>query len=100
MDWKEKLLEEGFIEVGPFRVELTLDQTFMDLEYIPRVAVYDEVTGSWYVLRNPIPRGETLDESWRNAVEVLERVCLEGNADLGEEEVSRRFVAALRSLCR
>ena len=99
MDWKKRLLEDGFIEVGQFRVELTLDQTFMDLEYLPRIAVYDEVTGAWYVLRNPIPKGDTLDESWKNAVEVLESVCRQENADLGDRNVSRRFIEALKSLC-
>jgi len=100
MDWKKALLEDGFIEVGPFRVELTLDQTFMELDYIPRIAVYDEVTGAWYVLRNPIPKGETLDESWKNAVEVLEDVCRRKNADLGNPEVSRRFIEVFSHLCR
>ncbi len=99
MDWKKRLLEDGFIEVGPFRVELTLDNTFLEMDYIPRVAVYDGETARWYVLRNPIPKGTTLDEGWRNAVDVLEEVCRQENADLGDPEVSRRFIEIFSSLC-
>ena len=100
MDWKKRLLEDGFIEVGPFRVELTLDNTFLEMDYIPRIAVYDGETARWYVLRNPIPKGETLDEGWKNAVDVLEEVCRQKNADLGDCEVSRRFIETFSSLCR
>ncbi len=100
MDWKKKLLEEGFLELGPFRVELSLDNTFLDLDYIPRVIVYDEVSGSWYVMRNPIPRGETLSEGWKNAVDVLERACRLEEVDLGDREVSRRFIEVFRKFCR
>lgn len=100
MDWKKRLLEDGFIEVGPFRVELTLDNTFLEMDYIPRIAVYDGETARWYVLRNPIPKGESLDEGWKNAVDVLEEVCRQKNADLGDPEVSRRFIETFSSLCR
>lgn len=94
---KAQLLREGYLEVGDFRVELTLDNTFLDFEYVPRVAVYHGKRG-WYVVRNPIPKGERLDECWENAVSFLEKVVRgEVIPDLGEEEVSREFAEALRS---
>jgi len=100
MKWdeaKETLLRDGFIEFADFRIELTLDNTFLDIDYIPRVAVYYEGDGRWHVLRNPIPKGETLEEGWRNAVEVLERV-LRGDVqpDLGSEDVSAEFLRQFR----
>ena len=99
MDWKRHLREEGYLEFGDFRVELTLDNTFMDIDYIPRVIVYDGKTGRWHVLRNPIPKGETLDEGWDNAVSVLERIASgEEEPVFGDDEVARRFAGALRSL--
>ncbi|NJE04214.1 hypothetical protein [Thermococcus sp. MV11] len=99
MDWKRKLREEGYIELEGFRVELTLDNTFMDLDYIPRIIVYDEETGRWHVLRNPIPKGKTLEESWDNAVGVLERIARgEEEPVFGEEGVGERFLRALGDL--
>ncbi|WP_367884074.1 hypothetical protein [Thermococcus sp. JCM 11816] len=53
MNWKKQLREEGCLEIPGFRIELTLDNTFLDLDYIPRIIVYDEKTSRWYVLRNP-----------------------------------------------
>jgi len=100
MDWRETLLEEGYIEVGNFRIELTLDNTFLDIDYIPRVAIYSKETGRWYVLRNPIERGNTLSEGWKNAVAMLERICAGEEPLLPDEDVARRFSAALRTLCR
>lgn len=38
LNWKEvreRLLSEGFLEVGGFWIELTLDNTFMEVEYLP-----------------------------------------------------------------
>ncbi len=99
MEWKKRLREDGFIEFGGFRVELTLDNTFMDVGYIPRIAVYDDLTGRWHVLRNPIPRGRTLEESWDNAVALLERIA--GGKEwpvLGDDEVSERLARALLGL--
>ncbi|WP_297497348.1 hypothetical protein [Thermococcus sp.] len=99
MEWERKLREEGFIEVGDFRIELTLDNTFLDLDYIPRVIVYDEETSCWHVLRNPIPKGKSLKEGWDNAVKVLEAIA-RGDADpvLGDDEVGERLQKALREL--
>jgi hypothetical protein len=98
-DWKRKLREEGYIEIPGFRIELTLDNTFMDLDYIPRIIVYDEETGKWHVLRNPIPKGSTLEENWDNAVAVLERIVAGEDASIfGEVDVAGRFVRALKSL--
>jgi hypothetical protein len=101
MKWDEarkELLEEGFIEFGPFRVELTLDNTFMEIDHIPRVAVYWEVDGRWHVLRNPIPKGKTLDEGWTNAVDLLEAI-LRGEEwpRFNNEPLERAFVDAIRS---
>ncbi|WP_366078594.1 hypothetical protein [Thermococcus sp.] len=99
MNWKRHLREEGYLEFGGFRVELTLDNTFMDLEYIPRIIVYDEETERWHVLRNPIPKGKTLEDNWDNAIEVLERIA--GGVEepiFGEPDVAVRFARALRSL--
>jgi len=101
MEWREArktLLEEGFIEFGPFRVELTLDNTFMELEYIPRVAVYWNVDGRWHVLRNPIPKGKSLNEGWENAVNLLEAILLgEERPRFDDEPLERAFVDALRA---
>ncbi len=99
MEWTKHLRDEGYLEFGNFRVELTLDNTFMDLDYIPRVIVYDGKTGRWHVLRNPIPKGKTLEENWDNAIEVLERIA-RGEEDpvFGDEGVALRFARALRSL--
>ncbi|QDA30395.1 hypothetical protein FH039_00485 [Thermococcus indicus] len=99
MDWKKRLREDGFVEVDGFRIELSLDNTFMDLDYIPRVLFYDPPTGRWHVLRNPIPRGNSLEESWDSAVEVLCRI-LEGKETpvFGEEGVAERFLRALGRL--
>ena len=99
MDWAKKLREDGFVEVSGFRIELSLDNTFMDIDYIPRVLVYSEKTGRWHVLRNPIPKGETLEESWDNAVEVLKRIAagLEEPV-LDDEETARLLGEVLRSL--
>ena len=98
-DWKGKLREDGFLEIEGFRIELTLDNTFMDLDYIPRIIVYDEETEKWHVLRNPIPRGKTLEEGWDNAVDVLERIA-EGEEEprFGEESIADRFASALKKL--
>lgn len=94
---REQLLEEGYLEIGDFRIELTLDNTFMDFEYIPRIAVYHHGRGRWYVVRNPIPKGERLDECWENAVRFLERVIKgEVTPDLGDDEVSKEFTEVLR----
>ena len=99
MEWKKKLREEGHLEVNGFRIELSLDNTFLDLDYIPRILVYDEKTSRWHVLRNPIPKGKTLEESWDNAVEVLEAM-VEGEIEpiLGDDEVGKRFRNALLNL--
>ncbi|WP_010479496.1 hypothetical protein [Thermococcus zilligii] len=49
-------------------------------------------------MKQPIPKGERLDECWENAVFFLEKVVRgEVIPDLGEEEVSREFAEALRS---
>ena len=99
MDWKKLLREDGFVEVDGFRIELSLDNTFMDLDYIPRVLFYDPPTGRWHVLRNPIPKGRDLEENWDNAVEVLERIAA-GNEKpiLDDEAVAERFVEFLKRL--
>ncbi len=99
MDWKRKLREEGYIELEGIRIELSLDNTFMDIDYIPRVLVYSEETGRWHVLRNPIPKGGTLEENWDNAVRVLEAIARgELKPDLGEPSVEERLVELLRKL--
>ncbi|MEO2152286.1 MAG: hypothetical protein ABGW50_06500 [Thermococcus sp.] len=99
MDWKRKLREEGYIELDGLRIELSLDNTFMDIDYIPRVLVYSEETGRWHVLRNPIPKGRTLEESWDNAVKVLEVIARgEVKPDLGEPRVENQLVSVLRKL--
>lgn len=97
VNWKEALLSEGFIEVGEFRVELSLDNTFLGIDYLPRLIVYDSETRRWYVLRNPIPKGTTLKESWKNAAEVLERI-VSGIEEplLPDEDVSSRFARTVR----
>jgi len=99
MDWRKKLLEEGFLEVRAFRIELTLDNTFLDLDYIPRVIIYDYERERWYVLRNPIPKGKTLEEGWRNAVEVLGRIA-EGSEEalLPDPDLARKFAEVLGKL--
>jgi hypothetical protein len=96
--WKKKLREEGYLEIPGFRIELTLDNTFLEFDYIPRIIVYDEVTSRWYVLRNPVPKGRTLEEGWDNAVKVLESI-LDGEdiPKFGDEDVSERFLKALRN---
>ncbi|WP_054840773.1 hypothetical protein [Thermococcus peptonophilus] len=98
MNWEKQLREEGYLEIPGFRIELTLDNTFMEIDYIPRIIVYDEKTSRWYVLRNPIPKGgKTLEENWDNAVEVLEKVIRgELKPDFGNEDVSNRFLLAFR----
>ncbi|WP_297062166.1 hypothetical protein [Thermococcus sp.] len=99
MDWKRKLREEGYIELDDMRIELSLDNTFLDIDYIPRVLVYSEETGRWHVLRNPIPKGKTLEESWDNAVEVLDAIVRgEIKPDLDEPSVETRLVNTLREL--
>ena len=101
MDWKRKLREEGYIELDGLRIELSLDNTFLDIDYIPRVLVYAEETGRWHVLRNPIPKGKTLEEGWDNAVEVLDAIARgEVKPDLGEPSVEMRLVNVLRKLNR
>ncbi|WP_456368642.1 hypothetical protein [Thermococcus sp.] len=95
--WKKKLRNDGYLEIPGFRIELSLDNTFLDLDYIPRIIVYDEVTGRWHVLRNPIPKGKTLEEGWDNAVEVLESILTgEDIPKFGDEDVSKRFLKAAR----
>ncbi|BAD86294.1 hypothetical protein, conserved [Thermococcus kodakarensis KOD1] len=97
MNWKKQLREDGYLEIQGFRIELTLDNTFLDLDYIPRIIVYDEKTSRWYVLRNPIPKGKTLEENWDNAVEVLEMIVKgEIEPNLGDEDVSNRFLRVLK----
>ena len=99
MGWTKHLREDGYLEFGDFRVELTLDNTFMELDYIPRVIVYDGKTGRWHVLRNPIPKGKTLDEGWDNAVAILERIARGEEEPLfGDPDVAIRFARALRAL--
>ncbi|WP_297514113.1 hypothetical protein [Thermococcus sp.] len=99
MDWKRKLREEGYIELDGLRIELSLDNTFMDIDYIPRILVYSEETGRWHVLRNPIPKGRTLEENWDNAVKVLEAIARgEVKPDLGEPRVENQLVSVLRKL--
>ncbi len=99
MDWKRKLREEGYIELDGLRIELSLDNTFMDIDYIPRILVYSEETGRWHVLRNPIPKGRTLEKSWDNAVKVLEAIARgDVKPDLGEPRVENQLVSVLRKL--
>jgi len=99
VEWARHLRDEGYLEFAEFRIELTLDNTFMDLDYIPRVIVYDEKTSRWHVLRNPIPRGKTLEENWDNAVAVLERIARGEEEPVFEDgKVAERFTRALRSL--
>jgi len=98
MDWKRKLREEGYVELDGLRIELSLDNTFLDIDYIPRVLVYSEKTGRWHVLRNPIPKGKTLEESWDNAVKVLESIAGgKVKPDLGEPSVEEALIRVLRS---
>ncbi|NJE61925.1 hypothetical protein [Thermococcus sp. 21S7] len=99
MDWRRRLREDGFVEADGFRIELSLDNTFMDLDYIPRVLFYDPPTGRWHVLRNTIPKGKTLEDNWDNAVEVLERIAA-GNEKpiLDDVAVAKRFTEFLRRL--
>ncbi|NJE54325.1 hypothetical protein [Thermococcus sp. 21S9] len=99
MDWKRKLREDGYIEFDGLRIELSLDNTFMDIDYIPRVLVYSEKTGRWHVLRNPIPKGRTLEEGWDNAVKVLDAIAKgELKPDLGEPAVEELLVRLLKAL--
>ncbi|NJE43129.1 hypothetical protein [Thermococcus sp. GR6] len=99
MDWKRGLREEGFLELDGFRVELTLDNTFMDLDYIPRIVVYDYENEKWHVLRNAVPKGRTLEENWDNAVMVFEWIVRgEEEPQFGEEGVKERFLKALKFL--
>ncbi|AIU69223.1 hypothetical protein TEU_02075 [Thermococcus eurythermalis] len=101
MDWKRKLRKEGYLELDGLRIELSLDNTFMDIDYIPRVLVYSEATGRWHVLRNPIPKGETLEESWDNAVEVLDAIARgEVRPELEDSSVEEQLITVLRSLTR
>lgn len=97
MDWRRKLRKEGYVELDGMRIELSLDNTFMDIDYIPRVLVYSEKTGRWHVLRNPISKGRTLEEGWDNAVKVLEAIA-EGRVkpELGEPSVEEALIQALR----
>jgi len=99
MDWKRKLREEGYIELDGLRIELSLDNTFLGIDYVPRVLVYSEATGRWHVLRNPIPKGKTLEEGWDNAVRVLEAIARgEVKPELEEPTVENQLVAVLRKL--
>ncbi|ASJ01746.1 hypothetical protein A3K92_08450 [Thermococcus gorgonarius] len=99
MNWKKQLREEGFLEFKGFRIELTLDNTFMDLDYIPRIAVFWEGDGHWHVLRNPIPKGRTLEENWDNAVEVLERIIRgEEKPNFENPDVEKAFAEAIKAL--
>ncbi len=96
-EFRERLLSEGFVELDDLRIELTLDNTFMDIEYIPRIAVYSNRTKRWYVLRNPIKPGERLDEGWKNAVEVLKKIISgEVQPDLNDPDLEIEFVESLR----
>ncbi len=96
-EFRGQLLSEGFVELGDFRIELTLDNTFMDVAYIPRIAVYSRGRDKWYVLRNPIKPGNKLDEGWENAVKVL-REILTGSAepDFNDPDLEREFLETLR----
>ena len=97
MEVKKRLLSEGFLEVGDFRIELTLDNTFLEIEYIPRIAVYSKSEDRWYVLRNPIRPGKRLDEGWRNAVDLLEGIVSgKVEPDFGGSEVEKRFVEVIK----
>lgn len=99
VSWKRQLRENGFIEVGGFRIELTLDNTFMDIDYIPRIAVFWEENGRWHVLRNSIPKGRTLEEGWDNAVKLLEKIVAgEEKPMFDDPSVERAFVETLRVL--
>ncbi len=96
MDWKRRLREEGFLEIPGFRIELTLDNTLMGIEYVPRIIVYDEETERWYVLRNEIHGGRTFEEGWENAVSLLERILSGEEPALIDEGVADRFLLAIR----
>ncbi|WP_245612390.1 hypothetical protein [Palaeococcus ferrophilus] len=96
MEWKQKLREEGFLEVGPFRVELSLDNTFMDIELIPRILVYDGERERWHVLRNAVEKGDTFEEMWENAVKTLERIALGKERPAADDaDFEERFARAL-----
>ncbi|AJC71568.1 hypothetical protein X802_04825 [Thermococcus guaymasensis DSM 11113] len=96
-EFRGQLLSEGFVELGDFRIELTLDNTFMDIAYIPRIAVYSRGRGKWYVLRNSIKSGNKLDEGWENAVEVLKKI-ISGDVqpDFNDPDLEMKFVESLR----
>ncbi|ASJ03683.1 hypothetical protein A3L09_01200 [Thermococcus profundus] len=99
MDWKRQLREEGYLEIPGFRIELTLDNTFMDLDYIPRIAVFWEGDDHWHVLRNPIPRGSTLEENWDNAIAVLEKIVAgDEEPRFDDPEVEMAFKKAIKVL--
>lgn len=56
MNWKKQLREDGYLEIQGFRIELTLDNTFLDLDYIPRIIVYDEKLPAGTSSGTPYPK--------------------------------------------
>ncbi|AHF80217.1 hypothetical protein [Thermococcus paralvinellae] len=73
-EWKEQLREEGYIEIGDFFIELSIDMECpcKDDEVYPAITVYDNKTESWYYIDEPFEPVNNFTEAWEQTIKVLE----------------------------
>lgn len=107
MDWKEKLRKDGYINVGEFVVELSLDMECpcKDGGVYPAITVYDHKTERWYYIDEPFESVNNFREAWEIATKTLEGY-IEGKTPrlkrspkkLAPDDVINRFIRALKEL--
>lgn len=108
-EWKEQLREEGFIKVGDFFIELSIDMECpcKDDEVYPTITVYDNKTESWYYVDEPFEPVNNFTAAWEQAIKVLEDYINGREPRLkrtpkkfAPDEVIKRFAEALKTLKR
>ncbi|ALM74807.1 hypothetical protein [Thermococcus barophilus] len=106
-EWKERLKEEGYIEVGDFIIEVSVDSECpcKDDEVYPVIMIYDRETESWYYVDEPFDPVNNFTEAWEEGIKVL-RDYINGREPrlkrtpkkFAPDDVIKRFAEALKTL--
>lgn len=106
-EWKNLLRDEGFIKVGDFLIELSVDTECpcKDDRVYPTITVYDNKTGSWYYIDEPFEPVNNYTEAWKQAIKVLTEYVKGKEPRLkvtpkkfAPDDVIERFAHALKTL--
>lgn len=106
-EWREKLKEEGFLEVGDFIIEVSIDPECpcKDEVLYPAVLIYDLKNEEIYYLDEPFEPVSNFKEALEQVFEWIERYkkgerpIMKRTPKKGApEEVVQRFLEALKSL--